>query len=449
MESKNHKRLALEASFFTLFGYGLGQVIRLANNLILTRLLVPEYFGIVSIANVFIQGINLFSDIGLGPSVIKSGETDKEPFINTVWTLQVVRGGIITAIALIISVPVAYFYHEPQLKGIIIFIGAIASLQGFNSVKLLLYRKELKQGALSCIDLSAQIFGALAGILFAYYYRSIWSLVIISLVSSSLRLFFSHFLLKGDIKPRLTIEKQYFSEILHFGKWIFLSTALTFVASQIDKILLGKLLTFKALGFFNIAIMFSELIKQIVGRLSSMVLFPLFSRYRDLPRGEYRKMVVKPRRILLLLTAIPTILLTCFGDYVITLLYDDRYYAAAWMLPILAIGMWPYVLYVSNSNSLYVFGKPQYESIGNFVKFLYMIILTPLVYHFFGLLGVIIVISLNDIPTYIVMNWGFLRENIAHLLDDLIITILLIMAIVLVLLIRMALHLGMPGVSYF
>jgi O-antigen/teichoic acid export membrane protein len=446
--NKSDKRLAIEASLFTLFGFGFGQIIRLANNMILTRLLIPEYFGIVSIANVFILGINLFSDIGLTPSVIRSQNTDDDQFINTVWTIQIIRGFIIAGCALVISFPVSYFYHEPKLKAIIVVIGCIAIIQGFNSINLILYRKKLQQGVLAIIDLSSQILGSVVGIIFAYYYRNIWALVVITIIGKIVILFAGHVFLNVSIKPKLLISKKYLDEILHFGKWIFFSTAMTFVAGQTDKILLGKLLSLKILGIFNIAIMFSELIKQVLDRLSGMVLFPLFSKYRDLPRSEYRKKIARPRRMLLLFTVVLTALLASFGDYVITLLYDDRYYSAAWMLPILAIGMWPYALSVSNSNSLYVFGKPQYHLWGNLVKFIYMIIVVPFVFHFSGIFGAIIAIALNDIPTYFVMNWGFLKERIAYMLDDFILTIILLFIIGLLVLLRISLNLGLPGAGY-
>jgi len=448
VSDKTEKRQAIEASLFTLFGFGLSQVIRLANNMILTRLLIPEYFGIVSIASVFILGINLFSDIGLTPSVIRSQNTDDENFINTVWTIQILRGFFIAIIALAISYPIASFYDEPKLRSIISVIGSLAIIQGFNSINLLLYSKQLRQGALSILDLISQIFASCAGIAIAYYYRNVWALVVIHIIAKVVVLFASHVFLKSPTRPKLMISRQYLSEILHFGKWIFFSTAVTFVAGQIDKILMGKLLSLKILGIFNIAIMFSELIKQVLERLSSKVLFPLFSKYRDLPRTEFKNKISKPRRLLLLFTVLLTAFLACFGDYVVVLLYDERYYSAAWMLPVLAIGMWPFALYISNSNSLYVIGKPQYHLHGNIVKVLYMLVVIPLVFHFWGIMGVIIAIALNDIPTYIVMNWGFHKEKIGHLRDDLLLTFILLSFIVILLALRSILDLGLPGVGY-
>ena len=48
---------ALRGSALTMFSFGGMQAIRLASNLILTRLLYPEVFGLMSLIMVIIQGL--------------------------------------------------------------------------------------------------------------------------------------------------------------------------------------------------------------------------------------------------------------------------------------------------------------------------------------------------------------------------------------------------------
>jgi O-antigen/teichoic acid export membrane protein len=54
------KNKAYLASIWVIGGLGTSQALRLASNLILTRLLVPEFFGIMAIAQVFMMGLGLF-----------------------------------------------------------------------------------------------------------------------------------------------------------------------------------------------------------------------------------------------------------------------------------------------------------------------------------------------------------------------------------------------------
>ncbi|MFM6205833.1 oligosaccharide flippase family protein, partial [Planktothrix sp.] len=83
---------AIQGTIWTLFGYGGSQVLRFGGNLILTRLLVPELFGLMALVNTFITGLNLFSDVGIRPSIIRSQRGDDPEFLNTAWTIQVFRG---------------------------------------------------------------------------------------------------------------------------------------------------------------------------------------------------------------------------------------------------------------------------------------------------------------------------------------------------------------------
>lgn len=80
------KKLAIRGMVWTVAGYGASQILRLGSNLILTRLLFPELFGLMTLVNIFITGLHLFSDIGVGPSIIQNKRGDDPVFLNTAWT---------------------------------------------------------------------------------------------------------------------------------------------------------------------------------------------------------------------------------------------------------------------------------------------------------------------------------------------------------------------------
>ncbi len=66
------QKKAIKQSFWVVIGFGGSQFLRLISNLILTRLLIPELFGLMALVNTFIMGLYLFSDIGIRPSIIRS-----------------------------------------------------------------------------------------------------------------------------------------------------------------------------------------------------------------------------------------------------------------------------------------------------------------------------------------------------------------------------------------
>src|ERR1700677_1656289 len=105
---------ALKGTYFIVAFYGMALGMRFVGSIILTRLFAPELFGLMTLVTTILVGVNLFSHIGFEDNVIQNPSGDEEPFLNTVWTLQVIRGIGLWLVMLILAWPVAHFY-EPRL----------------------------------------------------------------------------------------------------------------------------------------------------------------------------------------------------------------------------------------------------------------------------------------------------------------------------------------------
>src|SRR5580658_1428970 len=116
---------AIRATFWTVVDYGCSMALRVVNSVVLTRLLLPESFGLMALVATLIVGISLMSDIGLGPSVIQSRRGDDPVLLNTVWTLQVLRGAGIFVVSLVLAWPMGLYYHEPRLMELLPALGLI------------------------------------------------------------------------------------------------------------------------------------------------------------------------------------------------------------------------------------------------------------------------------------------------------------------------------------
>src|SRR5438874_5493519 len=109
------KSRTLRGSMWTIGGYGLSNVLRVAGNLVLTRLLFPDVFGLMTLVNVFIQGLWMFSDVGIGPAIVQSNRGDDPKFLRTAWTIQCFRGVALWLCASALAWPVARFYGQPLM----------------------------------------------------------------------------------------------------------------------------------------------------------------------------------------------------------------------------------------------------------------------------------------------------------------------------------------------
>lgn len=444
----NIKKRTIQTTIAIIGGDGISSIIRLAGNLVLTRLLVPEFFGLMAIVNVLLMGVGLFSDLGIGPALIRKKNGFEPEYMNTAWTVQVIRGFALWFVTLAVCYPAYIFYDEPMLLKILPVVGFVFVISGFNSMALAKLNKELRMFKIVVMKITSQIIGLFLMISFAYLYRNVWSLVIGNLFGVLIKAIWSNYL-DNSIKHRFFIDKKAFHDILNFGKWIFISTAMMFLANQADRLILGKIFSLTLLGMYSIAAGFAELPKSVINKLSSGIIFPLISIFSYLPIHQLRKSILEKRKVLLYPAAILISILSGFGDILIDILYDARYKEAGWILPLLSLGMWPFLLYGTIDKCLFVMDSPKYTALGNFLKFIYMVTFLPFANYFGGKLWVIIVIALNDLPAYITINYGLKKMGLSCIIQDILSTLFLIANILLILLIRSHFELGITGIANF
>lgn len=418
------QQLAIRGSIWTIVGYGASQFIRLVNNIILTRLLEPELFGLMALVYTFITGLNLFSDIGINPSIIRSPRGEDARFLNTAWTLQVIRGTTLWLICFVIAIPVANFYKIPQLSWLIPVVGSNTLIAGFNSTSLAVLNRRVEIGKLTIVEIVTQVIAVVIMIAIALYKPTIWALVLGTLVANIVKLFWSHLL--SSTPHTFLWDRDCLKELFSFGRWIFVATAITFLANQTDRLVMGKLLPLEILGVYSIAFTFADIPRQIVNQLSNKVIFPLVSQQLQvLPKAVFLGKLLEKRKYLLMLSALLVAFFFCFSDIIIDILYDERYQDAGWMFAILTLGLWPLILSISTGQILLSLGKPQYHTLSVFLKFLYMVTLFPITIIRMGIFWAIIVIGLNDLPNYFVSVFGLWREGFSFFRQDFLLTLLL------------------------
>ncbi|MEL7034515.1 MAG: oligosaccharide flippase family protein [Cyanobacteria bacterium J06592_8] len=437
------KNQAVKGTIWTVVGYGGSQVLRLGSNLILTRLLIPELFGLMALVHTFITGVALFSDIGIRPSIIRSSRWNDPVFLNTAWTLQVLRACWIWIGCLILAWPVSQFYNDSRLLWLLPVAAITVFINGFASTSLATLGRKLEIGKITIIDFGTQICALIITIVWASITPTVWALIAGNITASLIKTAWSH-RLEPETSNWFAWEKDAVKEIMSFGTWIFVSTMMTFLASQADRLMLGRLFPLQLLGIYTVAFTFADLPRQVVQRISRQVMFPVISKYADLERSELRIKILKKRKLILYGLAGLVVILAGFGDIIIAILYDERYQQAGWMLPILAVGLWPLLLSATIDRALYAIGNPKPVAFGNCLKFIYMIILLPLGNKLFGIAGAITVIAFNDLPNYLAVNYGLWQEKLTCFKQDLEMTVLMLGLLFVVCLGRYYLGFGLP-----
>lgn len=439
------KKLAIQGTIWIFIGYATSQLIRFAGNVVLTRLLSPELFGLMTIVNIFLIGLQLFSDVGIGPSIIQNQHGEEEDFRNTAWTIQVIRGVCLWICCLIIAFPVASIYEEPQLQWLIPLVGTTTIISGFNSSSIFILERHVNTKKLTFFRVTAQTVGILVSIGFALISPNIFALACGGIAGSFVTMALSHFLIPGN-KPKFTWDTKAKNEIFSFGRWIFIATAMHFLANQSDRLILGKVLTLTQLGVYTIAFTLSDMPRQIMSRISGGIIFPIAAKKKDVPRAELREKLLAQRRLLLLGLAVFVAGLSGLGDILIALVYDSRYEDATWMMNLLAIGIWPFVLFDTTRPILLAIGRSGYEALANFIRFTSVSVGILVGFNLFGMVGAIIVLAFSDLPLYIANQYGLWKENLTCYRQDLLMTVVFV--ICLVSLFALRLLLGYPPAMF-
>jgi O-antigen/teichoic acid export membrane protein len=330
----------MRGSAWVILGYGASQAIRLASNLILTRLLFPEAFGLMALVTVAIVALGSFSDVGIGPAIAHSGRGDDPAFLHAAFTLQVARGALLWLGACVLAWPVAAFYGEPMLALLLPVVAVSSLITGFNSVAVETAHRHLLLGRVTVIELASQLVGTVAMVVLAYATRSIWALVLGGVVASVVKLALSHLCLPGP-PNRFGWEPEARHELVRFGRWIFLSTVCGFMLAQGDKVVLGKFLSLDLLGVYNIGYFLASFPLLLGNALTGRMVIPL---YREQPPAAARANFDRLRRMRCALTGGVVSLLGVMafaGVPLVHLLYDPRFALAGPIVVLIAAAQIP------------------------------------------------------------------------------------------------------------
>ncbi len=402
------KQRALRAGAWSSIGYGLSQAIRLGNNLIMTRLLAPDMFGVMAIATMVTVILGLLSDIGLQQNIVQSHRGDDPLFLDTAWVVQIVRGVGLWLVSLILALtlyvanahglfPGGSVYASPQLPLVIALTAFGAVVSGFTSTKLATAHRTFNQQRVVQIEIGGQLAALVVMVIIGTATHSIWALVAGGLVSTITGTVLTHTWLEGHAN-RLRSDKTALKDLSHFGKWVFISSAVGVFAINGDRLMLGGVVDPHTLGSYAIAVMMIGAIEGLLTRLFTTISLPALSEVARSDRSGLREAYYKLR--------IPGDLLLLFaagglyeaGHIVIDTLYDPRYAQAGAFLQILALSL--IVVRYGVAHQLYLaIGMPRYLSAINVLRFIALFTIVPLLYYFGGLNAAIWGIALHGLAT--------------------------------------------------
>lgn len=399
-QSKDLGGRVARGTAWVLLGFGLSQIGRLAGNILLAALLFQEAFALMAIVAAIMQGLVMFSDIGLGPNIVQNKRGDERDFLDTAWTLQVLRGIVLAGLATALAWPLAAFYaqNDPaawDLQWLIPLVAVGMLVESFQSTKLKTATRHVELARVTLIELAAQFAGMAAMLLTAWWTRSVLAMALGGIVTMSIHCLLSHIALPGP-GNRFRWDRSAVWDIVHFGKWVFLSTVISFFALQIDKLVFARLFPLDQVGVYAIAASLAIMTPMLMGRLQTVIAFPLYARMLD--RKEPLAQVVASSKPPMLLAGayLVTAAIVCAQSFV-DLAYDDRYAAAGPFIMILSVGAWFAIIDGIYGAAFLASGRAHWVAAVNGTKVVsFCVLLLPAI-AWGGLIGAVWAAALSDL----------------------------------------------------
>jgi O-antigen/teichoic acid export membrane protein len=254
---------------------GMTRLIAFVKIAVLARLLGPVEFGIFGIASLVLAFLEILSETGINAFLIQQKE-DIKKYLNTAWTVSIIRGVLITFAIYIFSSPVSEFFGSPASKNLLRLISLVPLLRGFINPAIVRFQKELEFNKEFIIRIVVFTFNALVTIGLAFVIKNATSLAWGLIGAAILELFLSWIFIGP--RPRISFEPEKIRKIVKKGKWITLSGIFSYIFRQGDDIVIGKLLSTYSLGLYQVAYKISTLPINEGGEVVLKVAFPVYTK---------------------------------------------------------------------------------------------------------------------------------------------------------------------------
>jgi O-antigen/teichoic acid export membrane protein len=403
-------RRALRAGAVSALQFGLMQTLRVVNHLILARLLFPEAFGLMAIVNSCMIGLQLFCDLGIQQKIVQSPRGTDPDFLNTAWTLQVGRGVLLWLATLALAWPMAWFYDADALHHLIPVVGLSAVLAGLTSTSRFTLERHLAPGRVIVLELVSQLSSIAVMIVWAKTTASVWALVGGALAYATVMLIGSHTYLPGS-SNRFSWRWDCARELFHFGRWMLPATMVLFLLVHGNRLILGKFVTVTELGLFSVALFIGNFVVLLVRAVSSRVLLPLFARASELDTERLTTRMARVRGYILVLTLPPICAIAVWGNEIVSLLYDDRYLGAGWMVQVLALGSILGAINGSAEALVLAHGDSRRHFLslaGSLVLFVIFLLVGNLLW---GWHGIVVAVAATSLARYPFLAWALNRHD--------------------------------------
>jgi O-antigen/teichoic acid export membrane protein len=312
-----------------------GQLLTWAVTLVVIRLLSPDDYGLMGMTIVFVAFLGIFSDLGLGLSVVQERELD-EQLLRRIYGMVLVSHVMVFALLFTAAPLIATFFRDRELIPLVQVMSTQFALTAVCWIPGAMLRREMRFRALATIDFVSLATSALVTLLLALDGGGVWALALGSLAKSFARIVLINLVSRVRFRPSFNFRGL--SKALAFGGYSTLLGVLWQLFSQVDRLIVGKIAGKEALGVYTVAMELATLPLSKALSVVQPVAFPAFARLQhDLPRVA--NAVLRALRAMMLLAFPMFFGLSAVAPELVHIVLGAKWQAACFPLQVLPLVM--------------------------------------------------------------------------------------------------------------
>lgn len=250
----------------------------IVRTIIIARLLFPNDIGLFGLASLVLTTVEVFFQTGFNAAIIQS-QDDVEKHLDSVWTVNVIRGLSLFTLVYFVAPFAAIFFNNVQAIVYIRVLAALFLIQGFENIGILLYHKELRFHKQFLYDVLGPVIQIVVVIIAASILHNTWALIIGALIGRASFLVLSY--IYHPFRPRFRFDLTGARHLFKFGKWIALTGILSYFVGQGDSLTIGRLLTPSDLAYYSMAFALGTLPATEVVNAMGDIFFPLYANIKN------------------------------------------------------------------------------------------------------------------------------------------------------------------------
>lgn len=266
------------------FGWAFGQqagsqALRMVFSILLARILSPADYGLIGLAVLCLNFLQVLSRFGIGEGLIQGGDEIDGPVLSRLFRFHLTLSAAMTVLLVLVAPLVAGFFEQPQLTDLLRLLALNFLLLAGQVVPRSILERRMQFDTIARRALPATLLSGLLALLAAWAGWGVYSLVVLYMADPALQALLLLPWIPRDAPAPFARIRQ----VLSYSWKLTVASSIAFVGTNVDTAIIGKWIGPADLGLYQLGFRLTRLPVQNLAGVLDRVLFPAYSSISSQP----------------------------------------------------------------------------------------------------------------------------------------------------------------------